>query len=257
LSETRIHLITRGDDCGSNHSANVAIAEAFHHGILKNTSLMIPCSAIQEAARMLAAEKDLCCGLHATVNAEWDSVRWGPVLPPEEVPSLVDEKGCFFQTTRALHDHGAALDQIMAELQAQLARARQLGFDVRYVDTHMGFGWVAEGFDEAFDSWCQREGVRNAHHYGQRLPKVDVAGDPVERMIAQLEAAEPGQYLIVGHPAYDNAEMRALGHEGYPGEVIGPEREWQRRMFTDPRVIAYCRERGVVPTRYDQAERLR
>jgi hypothetical protein len=38
MSQARIHLITRGDDCGSNHSANVAIMEAFKRGILRNTS---------------------------------------------------------------------------------------------------------------------------------------------------------------------------------------------------------------------------
>ena len=75
----------------------------------------------------------------------------------------------------------------------------------------------------------------------------------MEQLIARLDAAPPGQYLIVGHPAYDNEEMRALGHDGYPGEVIGPEREWQRRMFTDPRIVAYCRESGVAPIRYDEA----
>ena len=46
----RIRLITRGDDCGSNHTANVAIRAAFEHGILKNTSIMVPCAAVEEAA---------------------------------------------------------------------------------------------------------------------------------------------------------------------------------------------------------------
>jgi hypothetical protein len=252
----RIHLITRGDDAGSNHTANAAILDAYQNGILKNTSVMIPCVAVQEAAEMLAGQSGLCCGLHSTITAEWDNVRWGPVLPPDQVPSLADEQGHFFQTTRALHKRGARIDEIMAELQAQLDRARALGFDMRYADKHMGFGWVADGLDEVFDAWCEREGLVNSRFF-HSLTRVSAEGspangDPVEQLIARLEAAEPGPYVVVGHPAYDNDEMRALGHEGYPGDVIGPERDWQRRMFTDPRIAQYCRDHGVQPTRYDE-----
>ncbi|MBN1136507.1 MAG: ChbG/HpnK family deacetylase [Anaerolineae bacterium] len=248
----RFYLITRGDDAGSNHTANVAILEAYQNGILKNTSVMAPCAAIGETAELLAGQRGLCCGLHCTITAEWDHVRWGPVLPPERVSSLVDVHGHFFQTTRAVREHGAGVDEIMAELQAQLDRARALGFDIRYADKHMAFERVADGLGEAFDAWCEREGLVNSRFF-QGLPRISVEGDPVEQVIARLEAAGPGRYVVVGHPAYDNDEMRALGHEGYPGEVIGPERDWQRRMFTDPRIIRYCRENGVRPSRYDEA----
>jgi hypothetical protein len=115
----------------------------------------------------------------------------------------------------------------------------------------MGFLWVADGLDEAFAAWCEREGLVNSRLF-RGLPRLQADGDPVEQLIARLEVAEPGRYVVVGHPAYDNAEMRALGHEGYPGHVIGPERDWQRRMFTDPRIIHYCRQNGVQPVRYDE-----
>jgi predicted glycoside hydrolase/deacetylase ChbG (UPF0249 family) len=253
MNPPRIRLITRGDDCGSNHTANVATLNAFKNGILKNTSIMVPCSKVKEAAEMLAGEGQLCCGLHCTVTAEWDDVRWGPVLPPEDVPSLVDRRGMFFQTTRALHDNQPRLDELMRELQAQLDRARTLGFDIRYADQHMDIGQVVDGLDQAFDAWCRREGIRNSRPYNRHLPAVEMDGDPVEQLIACLGAAPPGQYLIVGHPAYDNEEMRALGHEGYPGDVIAVERDWQRRLFVDPRMVDYCRQNGVLPIRYDEA----
>jgi hypothetical protein len=254
LPNPRIQLITRGDDCGSSHTANVAILNAFTDGILRNTSIMVPCPAIQDAAEVLADRKGLCCGLHATVTAEWDRIRWGPVLPLDKVPSLVDRNGHFFQTTRALHDHGARKDETMAELQAQLDRARRLGFDIRYADQHMMFGHVAQGLDEAFDTWCAREGILNDYHYQQPLPKVESVGDPVELLLARLTVAGLGQYLVVGHPAYDNDEMRGHGHPGYSGEQVAVERNWQRLMFMDPRVVDYCRANGVAPIRYDQAQ---
>lgn len=249
----RIRLITQGDDCGSNHSANAAILEAYRRGILRNASLMAPCAGIVEAAALFAGEPGLCCGLHLTLNAEWDSVRWGPVLPPSAVPSLVDEDGRFFRTTQRLHDNDPKPSEILAEMQAQLDLVRSLGFSPVFADVHMGFTWVAAGLEEALDDWCARNGLLNAGRTYRPLPEVKTTGDPVERLIASLEAAAPGQYSLIGHPAYDDEEMRALGHSGYPGEAVAASRDWERLLFTDPRILRYCREQGVVPIRHDEA----
>ena len=253
MESARIRLITRADDAGTNATVNRAILEACREGIARNVSVMVTCPAAEEAAALLADVPGVCVGLHTTLNAEWDDVRWGPVLPPEQVPSLVDERGHFFASTRALHENRPSSEEVFAELQAQLDRARALGLDVRYADMHMGWGWVAAGLEPRFDQWCAREGILSHRPFNRRLPWPGDEGDPVEQVIGQLEAAEPGQYVLVAHPAYDTPEMRQLGHMGYPGERVATERDWQRRMFTDPRMLAYCRERGVTPIRYDEA----
>lgn len=252
MEKARIYLLTRADDVGSNRSANLATLEAYQKGILRNASFMAPCVGFKEGVEMLKKEKGLCCGMHITMNAEWDAVKWGPVLPPEKVPSLVDENGLFFQTTQLLHDHNPRLEEILEEMQAQLDLARKLGLDVKYADAHMGFTWVLDGLADEFGRWCQRNGIINPRSfYANRLPKAE-GTDPVERLIASLKMADPGTYLIVGHPAYDNEEMRALEHPGYPSEEVAVGRDWQRRIFTDPRIVEYCRESGVMPMRFDE-----
>ena len=88
MSAPRIRLITRGDDSGSAITANEAIRDAFTRGILRNTSVMVPGPFFREAAEMLGPlSPALCIGLHVTLNAEWDDLRWGPLLGPERVPS--------------------------------------------------------------------------------------------------------------------------------------------------------------------------
>ena len=79
-----IYLYTRGDDCGSSHSANRAILEACETGILKNVSFMLPAPYIEEAAQMFSGRNEFCFGLHVTMNAEWDSLKWGPVSDPHK-----------------------------------------------------------------------------------------------------------------------------------------------------------------------------
>ncbi len=252
MSKAKIRLITRGDDSGSCHSANVAIKEAFEKGILRNTSLMVPCEGFREAAEMLAGLKGLCVGLHATLNAEWNTVRWGPVLPGEQVPTLVDANGHFHQTTQALHHAGADAAQAVAEIRAQLNKARGAGFDIRYLDTHMGFSWI-NGIDDAMADLARTEGLIYHPEGLSRLPKVEGAfSDPVERLISQLRQAEPGTYLYVNHPGCDNEEMRQFIHPGLGVGQVAREREQDRRLWCDQRLMNFCREHGVQPIRFTE-----
>jgi hypothetical protein len=78
--------------------------------------------------------------------------------------------------------------------------------------------------------------------------------DVVERLIARLEAAEPGTYLIVGHPCYDTEDVRRFHHAGMVPGTEGLNRDWQRRMFMDPRIVEFVAARSIEPIRYSQVE---
>ncbi len=252
MTEGRIRLVTRGDDSGSCHTANVAIRDAFQKGILRNTSLMVPCPAFEEAAEMFRELPGLCVGLHATLNAEWDEVRWGPVLPPGDVPSLIDENGHLLQTTQALHERGADPDEMMAEIEAQLALARSTGLHIGYVDSHMAFTWIAD-MDARLARFAEREGLIYRHEGVGRLPAVEGEFDNlVDALVARLSAAQPGTYIIVGHPCYDTEEVRRFYHPGIEPGAEGPNRDWQRRMFMDPKVLQCCQANGIRPIRYTE-----
>ncbi len=250
--EARIRLVTRGDDAGSCHSANVAIRDAYARGILRNTSLMVPAPAFEEAAAICRDMPGLCVGLHATLNAEWDAVRWGPVLEPDEAPSVVDGRGHLFQTTQALAENEPAPEHVMAEVQAQLDLARERGLDVRYVDTHMGFTWIGD-LEGRMAAFAEREGLIYRPRGVSRLPApAGEFANPLERLVASLDAAEPGTYIVVGHPCYDTEDVRPFTHRGIEPGAEGKARDCQRRMFMDSEVLECCERNGVVPIRYDE-----
>jgi predicted glycoside hydrolase/deacetylase ChbG (UPF0249 family) len=253
MGDKTIRFLGRCDDAGSCHTANAAIVECLDTGVALNVSVMACCPFFDEAARMLAGRSDIDVGLHATVTAEWDAVKWGPVLPPEQVGSLVDARGYFHPTTKALEDRGATAEHILAEVEAQLACARAAGLEVAYLDEHMAFSWLP-GVEEGLAALREREGL--VQGYGQeRLPEVEGDfPDVADALIAQLEAAEPGTYLLVGHPGHDTAEMRRLGHAGLTPGHVARERELDTRRFTDPKVLDYVKTHAIQPARFSELE---
>jgi hypothetical protein len=250
----KIYLVTKADDLGSNHSANRAFWDAFQKGVLRNGVIMMTCDGAKEAAELFRDQRDFCMGLHLTMNAEWDHIKWEPVLPAEKVPSLVTEEGYFFRTTKELHDNRPKMDEMMAEIQAQLDLARQYGLNIRFADCHMGFSRVIDGLDREIQNWCDRNGLIYKHGPIPRLPMVESEGTPITRLLNRLKATDPGVYYIhMGHPAYDTPEMRALGHFGYPGDAVAEEREWDRRAMMDPEVVNYFHRNQIIPVTMEEA----
>jgi hypothetical protein len=247
-----IRLVTRADDAAMSRSANRAIRETCEHGLVRNISVMAPAPFLEDAAETLAGLPDVAFGLHVCLNCEWESPRWGPVLPPDQVPGLLAEDGRLTRDPKVLHHRGLTADTILPEIRAQLDRLREVGFDVSYIDEHMGFGWVG-GLGDALGDLAAHEGLIYRMDL-KRLPRPDAAiapGDHPGRLLEQLRRAEPGTYLVVGHPAYDDEEMRAVERLGEGAGDVARDRNLQRLQFVRADILTLCRDRGIVPIRYD------
>lgn len=263
LSASRVRLITRGDDLGCARSLNRAVKECYEKGILKNCSVLAASPYVEEAAKMLAKTKGLCFGLHTDLTSEWDNVKWGPVAQREKVPSLIHSKGYLFQTNNEVRASAKA-DEALIELQAQLDKLRQLGFDVKYADLHMNTVQVVPELPDKFGEWCRKNRLIDTRKIGGRLalpPSSPVTrkhpGDYVADVMNALKSASEGEYLIVGHLAYNDAEIQNLGHPGYPGTSVAHNLNWERLAYVDPRMVKFVKEGGALPIRYDETEAAR
>jgi len=215
MEDAGIRLVTRGDDCGMCPSANAAIRDAFENGIPRNASVMVPCLAFEEVACMLADLPGLSVGLHVTLNAEWDSLKWGPVLPTSEVPSLVDSAGFFLQTPQLLHQRQASVEEMMAEVRAQLELARRRRLEIRYLDQHMDVGWLP-GLGERLCRLAKKRGSwmairrraacpasraaspaarRSSSHASRRFPPARTSSSRTRAMIGRTCAASATKAL--------------------------------------------------------------
>jgi hypothetical protein len=237
----RIRLITRGDDLGCARSLNRAMKECYEKGVLKNCSVLAATPYIEEAARMLAKAKGLCFGLHCDLTSEWDNVRWKPVASPEKVPSLIGKDGALHQTNEAVWANAKA-DEALIELQAQLDRARRLGFDIKYADLHMGTVQRVPGLAEKFGPWCRSQGIIDTRGVGRPIPNLPSPWNTPGRK-------REGDYV--------EQLITALGHDGYPGDSVAHNLNWERLAYTDSRVVRFIKENGVQPIRYDETEAAR
>ena len=131
-------LLIRLDDIGMNHSVNIAAEEFAKTGAPVSVSLQFACPWYLEAVRILKKYPNITIGVHLTLTNEWRDYRWGPVLGPGAVPSLVDSLGYFYQSTRAFGKSGYQLSDVEKELSAQIERALKSGLKITYIDPHMG-----------------------------------------------------------------------------------------------------------------------
>ena len=256
VSAGGIKIVTRGDDAGSARSANLAIRECVEDGLLRNISFLAPGPEIEHAAEILGPLSDCCdFGLHTCLTSEFDQPLYRPVAAPAKVPSLFDSRGAFFRCAADLQAANAPVEEVVAEWEAQLRRLRRLGLEPDYVDVHMGVTWIGD-YEQALIAFAGREGlICNRWVERRRLPESDGAKalDPVSRFAAGVRAAGAGTYLVLGHPAYEDAEMQGIIQSGEIQPGIAAQRNLQRLLFLSDEVKQAFAETNAVAVRYSEA----
>jgi len=136
-SETERLVIIHTDDIGMCHASVQAFKDLWASGTITSAAAMVPCPWFPAVDRMCRANPGIDMGVHATLNAEWESYRWGPVSTRESASGLLDEAGYFHQWHQAVYDH-AGREAVEKEVNAQIEHALAAGIDVTHVDSHMG-----------------------------------------------------------------------------------------------------------------------
>src|SRR6266705_5232000 len=82
-------LIVTAEDFGISETVNEAVIRAFTEGVLTSCSLMVTGAAFEHAVCLAHAHPGLAVGIHLV------TVLGRAVLPPAEIPTLVDAEGNF------------------------------------------------------------------------------------------------------------------------------------------------------------------
>ncbi len=179
-------LIITSDDFGLSSGVNRAVEQAWREGILTNASLMPGGNAFDEAVEIARRNPGLQVGVHLTL------VHGRAVLPPEQIPGLVDEAGNFSNNPvtsgmRYFFDKGVR-KQLQQEIEAQLVKVRESGIAVSHLDGHLNihqhptvFAILADLMPRYGISSFRLSQERLSHNL--RFDRKRLAGKAVERLI--------------------------------------------------------------------------
>jgi hypothetical protein len=248
-----IELLVRADDMGVAQSVNAACIAAYREGIVRSVEVMVPGAWFPDAVRLLKENPGLDVGVHLTLTSEWERCKWRPLT---EAPSLVDANGFFRPMTRQRSDFppdtgfleaGPRLEEVERELRAQIELAKRNIAQVSHVSAHMGTAVCTPELRTMVERLCleynllyRDEQLQYARGFGGSQKS---AAEKERDLVTLVEGLKPGRWLIIEHPAYDNAEVRAMGHRGY--ENVAADREGVTRAFTSPAVKEVVRRRGI------------
>jgi predicted glycoside hydrolase/deacetylase ChbG (UPF0249 family) len=137
-------LIIHEDDLGNSHGANMAFVELWDLGLATSGSVMVPCPWFPEIARIARERPELDLGVHLTLTAEFDAVRWRPLTGVAD-NGLCDAEGYFWR--RVADARRADPKAVEAELRLQIDTALEAGIDATHLDSHMGTVWHPEFFE--------------------------------------------------------------------------------------------------------------
>jgi predicted glycoside hydrolase/deacetylase ChbG (UPF0249 family) len=240
-------LIVHADDLGAAHSINSASIKALESGLVSSGSIMIPCPWLPEIAAYARTHPTTDLGLHLTLTSEWSLYRWGPVLPRDRVPSLLDSSGYLYHLENEAAEH-MDVKEAEAEIRAQIDRARSLGIKPTHLDSHMGTLYQTKALFEVLlrvahenklPVRLSKEWFSMAAFMPSLLGPDDVVLDRTISIEPNVTPAEwskfyadaikglqPGVTDMIVHLAYADEEMKgvAFGHPDWGAE-------WRQRDF--------------------------
>jgi predicted glycoside hydrolase/deacetylase ChbG (UPF0249 family) len=225
-------LIINADDFGMCNSINEAIFRTLKEGVVRSTSLMIPCPWALHAINFLKDHPDIPFGVHLTAICDSDNYSWGPVTSKDKVPDLVDQAGNFYSFEgfpKFLSQ--VSLDQLELEFRAQIEAVLATGLKPAHLD------WHAVRLDGRVDIFDLMLGLAKEYGLAFRITgrsfiqKVQNQGlptndfdlldsfllDPVNksaRYAQMLHELPAGLSEWAVHPGLDNSELLALEPDG-------------------------------------------
>ena len=204
-------IIITSDDFGLSNGVNQAVETGWLDGILTCASIMPAGAAYDAAVQIARRNPGLQVGLHLTL------LQGRSVLPPAQIPGLVNEAGEFSDNPvatgmRYFFDKGL-YKQLKREIEAQIARVIDSGIPLTHIDGHLNihlhptvFAFLTELMPHYGISSFRLSRERLRHNL--RFDRQRRIGKAVERVIFGALAAH-------ARPELDRLGIR------YAGEVKG------------------------------------
>lgn len=265
-------LVINADDLGLAPGVNRGIAEALAAGVVRSTSLMVTMRSTADGIAQLRALRER--GADIGVGLHFDLVAGAPLTAARSLRAREDRPLPFPVLLWRAWTGRIAMNDVRAELEAQLERATQLlapiGLPITHIDSHR-HTHTLPGISDVVREVARANRiphVRRSFESGRTLlgrPRARVkavllraalgrsgATDDVgfagialmasptfdADLLALADALPPGITELMVHPGYDCAELAAI-------DPYRTERERELRALTSPALASEVRKRGI------------
>lgn len=233
-------LIVHADDLGLNQSTNLAAINAFNKGYINSASIMVPAPKFEDIALFAKENPQYDLGLHITMTAEWQNIKWAGAAENSKITSLLNKQGNFYATSADFAQH-AKIAEVEIEFRAQIERAIESGIKPSHLDSHMGSLFQNEqlfalylkmgrvykipvvlplNFIASTPSYMallsENEQAIDNYYILTSADKKTTAkqwSEKYDQMLSQMRAPEVSQ--LVFHLGIDNEDMRQTAGEGF------------------------------------------
>jgi hypothetical protein len=277
-SDTDRLVIIHTDDIGMCQASLQAFQDLWDFGTISSGAAMVPCPWFPATAEFCRKNPEVDMGVHATLNAEWDSYRWGPLSTRDPSTGLLDGDGFLRQSTQAVVDN-ASSQAVADELNAQVQKALAAGLAPTHIDSHMGTimhpkfvqAYLQVGASHRIPNMLPRPdaqgfwmlGVDEATLAGYRpilqqlesdgLPMIDgLAALPLEHAVDHIGLTKKilkeiplGITHFVFHPSIDTPELRAIADD-WPARVANYQ------AFMSQEIKEFIKNSGIQVIGYRQ-----
>lgn len=258
-----IELVVRGDDLGFCHTANLAIEKSYKEGILTTAEVMVPAPWFEEATKVAKENPNLDIGVHLVLTSEWRFYSWSPVLPADDVPSLVNDDGYFHPTISSFWEAEPDPEEVEKELEAQIDLAFKKGLNISHLSSHMWAAVSTPELREVVERLAEKHELLVSSKVGEKfweekeVPIYEVSPRMKEEALEEiLEGLTPGLWLVVVHPGLDTTEMRAMVDENPDGlQNVVEHRAAVTQALTSDRIKGLVEEREIKLVDYRDIER--
>jgi predicted glycoside hydrolase/deacetylase ChbG (UPF0249 family) len=238
-------VIIHTDDIGMCHTSVQAFKDLWAFGTITSGATMVPCPWFPVVKWMCRDDPEIDLGVHVTLNAEWDSYRWGPLSTRDPASGLLDADGYFHQWQDAVYQN-ARPEAVEKELNAQIDHALAAGIDVTHIDSHMGTilsplfiqSYIQAAASRLLPSMLPRidakgletmgPGTEELQVYAPIMQQLETMGVPMLNGLLSMPLNEPSEQIqmetarellgnlppgithFVLHPCIDTVELRSI-----------------------------------------------
>ena len=207
-------ILFRADDLGYSEAVNYGIEKTVKDGPVRSVGVMVNMPATEHGVKLLRPY-DLAFGVHTNICVGQ------PLSDPEDIPSLVDEKGGFKSsaTYRAAADDFVVYEEALVEVEAQYQRFLKL-FG-RKPDYFEGHAVASANFFRALEEVARRHALKYSGFSFGGEP-LRVGGSLVQfNMDSMLSDYDPRQTVARMRAAGDDSIVQLfVGHPGYLDDFI-------------------------------------